>query len=165
MKERPNPCYTFTEREKLYDRVSHQRFMALIHQQDVDIHEVEQSTNSFGEYLFVTISCRTEQPPKLLTFWGLGYHEYRERWITDSWQWYDSYRKPEKLLVIPKKAALAQIQDREAFVRAYTASSTQSEQAKLYEFLADLTDEDGALNELEDLGWMFLNDSEDEITD
>lgn len=160
-KERPNPCITFTEREKLHDNISHTRFMALVMQPDVDVHEVKEDGNSFGEYVFVTLSCRTEQPKKLYTFWGLGYHEYRERWITDSWQWYESQQQPLKKPVLEKDEAITQIKEREAFVRANAAPTQQSRQAQLYELMADLTDEDGALSELEDLGWMFLNDNEE----
>lgn len=140
MKEHSNRCFSFTERE---------------------IHEVGESTNSFGEYLFVTVSCRTEQPKKLYTFWGLGYHEHRERWIMDTWQWYESQRKTEKLPTLVKAGAYNQIKEWEAFVRANATPTQQSRQAQLFELLADLTDEDGALSELEDLGWMFLNDSEE----
>jgi hypothetical protein len=162
MKERSNPCFTFTERENLYDRVSHDRFMAIVMQPDVDIHEIQESSNSFGEYLFVTVSCRTEQPKRLLTFWGLGYHAHRERWITDSWQWYVSQRKLESLPVLAKEEAYQQIKEREAFVRANVTPTQQSRRAQLYEVVADLTDEDGALAELEDLGWMFLGDNEEQ---
>lgn len=159
------PCITFTEREKLYDQVSHTRFMALVMQPDVDIHEVNLATNSFGEYLFVTISCRSDHPRKPLTFWGLGYHEYRERWIADSWQWYDSSRSVASLLVLSKEEAYQQIKDREDFVRANATPEQQSSRARLYEVIADLTDEDGALTELEDLGWMFLGSSDEEGED
>lgn len=158
MKERSNPCFSFTEREKLYDHISHNRFMALMEQTDVNIHEIQESTNSFGEYLFVTVSCRSEQPKLLYTFWGLGYHEYRERWITNTWQWYESQQNPSKKAVLPKDEAIMQIKERAAFVRANATPTQQSRQAQLYELMADLTDEDGALSELEDLGWMFLND-------
>lgn len=47
MKERsPQPCISFTERERLYDQVSHNRLLALVMQPDVDVHAVELSTNS-----------------------------------------------------------------------------------------------------------------------
>lgn len=162
MKEHPQPCFTFNEREKLYDQVSHARFMAMVMQPDVDVHEVMVSTNSFGEYLFVTLSCRTEQHPTLLTFWGLGYHEYRERWIADAWQKFESYRPVQRLPLIPKEAAYTQIKEREAFVRSQMTPTKPSHRAQLYELLADFTDEDGALTELEDLGWMFLDDREED---
>jgi hypothetical protein len=160
----PLPCIALTEREQLYDQVSHTRFIALLLQPDIDIHEIKEDTNSFGSFVFVTLSCRDE-PQKLLTMWGCGYHEHRERWITDSWQWYESYRKAENLPVIPKEEALAHVKDREAYVRANASPSQPSRRAQLYELLADVVDEDGALSELEDLenlGWVFLSDDADE---
>lgn len=165
MKERHNPCFDFTEREKLYDKITHERFTAILAQSDVDIHEVQESTNSFGEYLFVTLSCRSEHPKKLYTFWGLGYHEYRERWVVDTWQWYESQRDKTNLPKLNKLEALAQIKEREEFARSSATSDKQSPHGELYEALADLTDEDGALTELEDLGWMVLGYDEDNQSD
>lgn len=161
MKERSNPCFSFSEREKLYDTISHTRFMDLMMQPDVDIHEVKEDSNSFGEYLFVTVSCRSEQPKKLYTFWGLGYHEYRERWISETWQWFESQRSLHALTPLHKQNALALINERKAFIQENAGPTQQSRRAQLYELTADLTDEDGALSELEDLGWMFLYDDEE----
>lgn len=62
MKEHSNPCFNFTERENLYDHVSHERFMALMMQPDVGIHDVREDSNSFGEYLVVTL--REQNQPK-----------------------------------------------------------------------------------------------------
>lgn len=133
--------------------------MALVMQPDVDIHEVKEDSNSFGEYLFVTVSCRAEQPRKLYTFWGLGYHEYRERWITDSWQWYESQRNQARLPMLDKTEAVNQIGERTSFVQTNATPIEQSSGAQLYELIADLTDEDGALSELDDLdqlGWSLF---------
>src|ERR1041385_9265603 len=105
MIERFNPCFSFSERENLYDQVSRDRFMALVMQPDVDIHVVKEDSNSFGEYLFVTVSCRDEQPKRLLTFWGLGYHDHRERWIVDSWQWFESQRNINGVQMLDKDEA------------------------------------------------------------
>ena len=30
-----------------------------------------------------------------MTFYGLGFHEHRERWITDEWFWYQANLTPE----------------------------------------------------------------------
>lgn len=51
---------------------------------------------------------------------------------------------------------------REDFVRASNANEPQSERAKIYELLADLTDEDGPFSELENLGCMFFANNEGE---
>lgn len=93
---------------------------------------------------------------------GLGYHEHRERWIVDSWHWFESQRNISSLPQLDKNEAYTRIKDQEAFVRANATPPAQSPRAQLYETIADLTDEDGALSELEDLGWMFLNDGEEE---
>ena len=64
--------FNFTEHERLYDRISHARFLAFVQQPDIVVHEVKEDGNSFGEYLFVTLGSQAD-PGKLLTFWGLGY--------------------------------------------------------------------------------------------
>lgn len=159
MKERtPQSCLSFTEREKLYDQVSHQRFLSILHQQDIEIHEVKEDTNSFGEFLFVTISCRNDQPRKLYTFYGLGYHDYREHWISEKWQWFESQRKLNTFTPLQKQKALADITEREAFVWSQGSPETPSRSAEIFALLADLTDEDGALAELDDLGWTIFGD-------
>lgn len=159
MKERtPQSCLSFTEREKLYDQVSHQRFLSILRQPDIEIHEVKEDTNSFGEFLFVTISCRNDQPRKLYTFYGLGYHDYRECWIRETWQWFESQRKLNAFTPPQKQKALANITEREAFVQSQQSSETPSRSAEVFALLADLTDEDGALAELDDLGWIVFGD-------
>jgi hypothetical protein len=158
--ERPtNPsCFDFSEREKLYDRISHKRFLEFLDRPDIDVHSVELAVNSLGEYLFVMLSCQTQPAQQPLTFWGLGYHEHREVWIADTWQWYESVRKRNGLAVMEKDDAITQIQEREQFVAASAPSSDPpSARAQLYELIADLTDDDGALNEMEDLDWSLFD--------
>ncbi len=163
MKERtPQTCLSFTEREKLYDQVSHQRFLSILHQPDIEIHEVKEDTNSFGEFLFVTISCRNNQPRKLYTFYGLGYHDYRERWISETWQWYESQRKLNAFTPLEKQKALADITEREGFIQSQQSPETPSRSAERFAVLADLTDEDEALAELDDLGWVIFGDEKDD---
>lgn len=154
------PFSLFSEHERLNTTMTHKRFMALIERADVDIHEVKLDSNTFGEYLFITLSCRTDPTRTIYTFWGMGYHDYRERWITDSWGWYEASRKHHSLAVLNKRKATQHIRDHEAQIRANATPEEQSEQAKLYELLADLTDEDGALTELQDLGWLFFGDDD-----
>ena len=152
-----------TEQEKLYDRVSHPRFMALVAQDDVSVHEVTETTNAFGEFLFVTLSSQAKPPGHLLTFFGLGYHEQRERWITEYWQWYESHRKAEQLGIMSKREALEKIKAREELVRSLAAEADPpSRRGRLYSLLAYLTDEDGALAEMEDLGLEFLAGEDDQ---
>jgi hypothetical protein len=108
------------------------------------------------------LSCRTKPASEPLTFYGLGYHEQQERWITKYWRWYESISKAKELGIIPKQKAKAQIQEREDFARINAVSApAPSRRAQIYDLMAYLTDEDGALTELEDLGWEFLGDLDD----
>lgn len=148
----PDP-FSFSERERLYDRVSDARFRALLGDELTQVHNAELSSNNYGEFVFVTLSRPTQQGRQAATFWGLGYHEYRERWIADYWNWYSTtlWRdKAEKALV--KEEVEKLIEERREEIAPYLGKEQQSQRGKLFELLADLTDEDGAYTELEDLG-------------
>lgn len=145
-----------TEEEFRDGRVSHKRFMALANRRDVNVHAIDISSNSFGEYLFVTLSRSQHSESPLLTFFGLGYHEYRERWITNLWCMYQSCQKELRQIHIPKNDALQQIEERLTETLAMTKPAQQSPRAKVYELFAEFTDEDAAIGELEDLGWPHL---------
>ena len=86
-----------------------------------------------------------------LTFFGLGFHEPRDRWLLDDWFWYGASLRDKKERPLPKEAALALIEARRQAVLGYAAGQIQTERGKLFEMIADLTDDDGALAELEDL--------------
>ncbi|MBZ0308582.1 MAG: hypothetical protein K8I82_21120, partial [Anaerolineae bacterium] len=78
--ERPQPTepYRFTERQQLFDRISHRRFMDIIADEQTAVHKVEVSSNTYGEFLFVSTSRAGEGKRVYITFYGLGYHDYRE---------------------------------------------------------------------------------------
>ena len=152
--------FEFTENEKLFEQIMHPRFMRLLSNPNVVINSIEESGNAFGEFLFVTLTQQNLQESKPLTFYGLGYHEQRERWITEYWRWFESYRDT-KGKVMSKKQALEQIKARQEWVSGLAASEPKpSRRAQLYELMAELTDEDGALTDLEDFGWAFLGEDE-----
>ncbi len=163
-KERPQPneVFGFTEHEKLWDRVSHPRFMALVENEQTHVHSVELSSNMYGEFLFVTVSRAADHERVSLTFYGAGYHEHRERWITDSWAWYETTLDGDKAQQTVEKAqAIQQIEERQAEIAPYAKELRQTARGKLFEMLADLTDEDGAMSELEDLGDLGWFDGEE----
>ncbi len=157
------PPFEFTERERLFDQLSHTRFQALLNDEDTFIHEVEMSSNSYGEFLFVTVSRPSGDKRTYYTCYGLGYHDYRERWITDVWSWVKSSRtstlEPAR---VTREEAGRIITERLAEIQPHVGKFTQSPRGQLYEFLAEITDEDGAISELEDLGdiadWIFGDD-------
>ncbi len=147
--------FGLTEREDLYNRVSHARFQAVLTDEQTTVHSIAEDSNNYGEFLFVSLSRQCSQFPLMVTFYGLGYHDQRERWITDSWFWYEANLFPDRLWSsIPKEKALKLIAERQAAIQPYVTNEPQSPRARLFELLADLTDEDGAYTEMEDLGDM-----------
>ena len=164
--QRPYEVYGFTEKECLYWRVSKERFSAILEDDQTMIHQVKESSNNFGEFLFVTTSREGRNGRISMTIYGLGFHEYRERWFTDEWYWYQSNFNPNLLRErLTKEEAQEIIQQRLEDIRPEIGDTDQSERGKLFEMLADLTDEDGALAEMQDIehlaGWL-IDDHADE---
>ncbi len=157
MPERGRPSdaerFGFTEQERLYDRVSDQRFRAILEDEGTTIHTVHPDENTFGDFLFVTIS-RVEGDQQLaVTAWGLGFHQHRERWLVDEWRWYTHSTHSRGLeQTLSKEEAFRKIDKRREQIAPYVTDGERSSRARLFELIADLTDEDGALAELEDLG-------------
>lgn len=150
----PGPDFDFDDRERLYYRVSHDRFRRIFEDDATAVHRVELSLNSYGEFLFITLSRGGEQNRKPVTFYGLGYHEYRERWIHQDWYWYHAH-PTGAMQTVDKEEARTLLDEREQEVGEYVGKDQQSRRAQLYEMLADLTDEDGAIIDMEDLGPLF----------
>jgi hypothetical protein len=148
------PCEEFglTNEEQLFYRVSQKRFEEIFADNQTIIHDIRESENDFGEFLFVTTSRPGNQSRIGMTFYSLGFHDPRERWITQEWFWYHSYLQPDKLEEkIEKDEAKNIIQRRRESIRPLPSPTTQTWRGNLFELLADLTDEDGALAEMEDL--------------
>ena len=62
-KERPQAQdeFEFTENEKLFDRISHERFKEMIEDEATTVHKAEVSSNNYGEFLFVTTSRASQE--------------------------------------------------------------------------------------------------------
>jgi len=144
--------YGLTENEYLYWRVNQKRFQEILNDEKTIIHKIQESSNTFGEFLFVTTSRPGDQDRIGMTFYGQGYHEQRERWISKEWFWYETSIQPDKMQEkIEKEKAKELIQQHLERIQPYIQEDGQTNRGKLFEFLADLTDEDGALAEMEDL--------------
>lgn len=155
-KEAPRPHdqgFTFTEREQLYYRISHERFRTMFDDKTTTIHRIEVSYNSYGEFLFVTASQETEHGRQPITFYGLGFHDYRGRWISKEWFWYKANAHPATTTrIVPKAEAQEALNQRLEEITPYVTEDQQTRRDQLFELLADLTDDDGALAEMDDLG-------------
>jgi hypothetical protein len=167
--KRPYEMFGLTEQEALHWRVSKERFEELIDDDNTLIHKVDESSNNYGDFMFVTTSRSGEQGRICMTFYGLGYHDHRERWVTEEWYWYQTRADPEVTQIrLEKEEVQELLEQRAEELKPYQGKDTQTNRGKLFEFLAELTDEDGALAELEDLeplaDWLMESaDDEPEI--
>ncbi|NLW72117.1 MAG: hypothetical protein GXY37_04420 [Chloroflexi bacterium] len=129
------------------------------------MHALEESHNNYGEYLFVTLSRPGGKQRVFLTFYGLGFHEGRERWVYQEWYWYESVRGAGlERQRVPRDAARQQIDERHRECQASASHDAQTNRGRIFELLADLTDEDGAYIEMEDLPhWLLDADEEDDV--
>jgi len=149
---KPYQEFGLTEQEQMNWRVSKGRFDEILKDDKTVIHKIEESINDFGEFLFVTTSRPANQGRIGMTFYGLGYHESRERWITDEWFWYQVNPNRSVLMThLEKTQAEEMIKQRLETISPLAKQETQTGRGRLFEILADLTDEDGAQAEIEDL--------------
>jgi hypothetical protein len=152
-RKRPYEIFGITEEERRTWRVSRERFDEIIDDDRTIIHTIQPSSNDFGEFLFVTTSRPGVISWIAMTFYGLGYHEHRERWITEEWFWYQSEPFPDRTRkIIEKDDAKELLRQRLETITPYLDQGAQTERGKIFEIFADLTDDDGALAEMEDLG-------------
>lgn len=145
--------FGFIERELRDYQLSHSRLLSLIDDPRTTIHTLTIDYNNYGEWLFLTLSRPTGKERQLVTFYGLGFHEHRECWYTNQWFWYRANSFPETLRkTVSKVETRRQIEARLAEVSRYAQEAPEpSSHAALFALIADLTDEDGALAELDDM--------------
>ena len=150
--QRPYEVLGLTEKEQISGRINQARFDEIINAQDTIIHTIKPSSNHYGEFLFVTLSRLGNQGRVYATFYGLGFHEYRERWIVGEWFWYQAMGNPDlQREQISKSEVESQIQGFREEIQPDVRLDTQTERGRLFEELANLTDDDGALAEMEDI--------------
>jgi len=165
--KKTNELFGFTGKEQLYWRINQKRFEEILKDNQTIIHEITNSSNNYGEFTFVTTSRPEDRGRIAITFYGLGFHEYRERWITDEWYWYQATPNSEQLQKkIKNEEAEEMIKQHREEILIDVKLDTQSERGRLFEFIADLTDEDGALAEFEDIehlaDWIAPDPEEDQ---
>jgi len=150
---KPYEAFDITETEVLHWRVTDERLKEILANPNTTTHTVKLSTNTFGEFLFLTASRGSGPQRVYMTFYGLGYHDYRERWISKEWFWYQSQESQvETQFKLTFEEVTEKLEQRLAVISPFLDQDTQTEIGWMFEQLADLTDEDGALVEMEDLG-------------
>ena len=148
-----NEVFGLTRQEGLSYRVSDERLRAILDDERTTVHKIEQGENNYGDFVFVIASRPAPQGRALLTFYGLGFHEQREKWFTGEWFWYRTNPFKEVLeQSLSREEAQRVLEKRLASIMPYVTDHPPSRRAQLFAMLADLTDEDGAYTELEDMG-------------
>ena len=142
-----------TTGEKLFSEVTHERFVQLLNRNDC--YNMNVSSNSYGEFMFVTIDIDNDP----ITFYGLGYHEVRQRPVINEWFFYKSYMTFDKIVIT--SLALEQVMRRKKELEAQYEKFVQSEIGIFTEEIARLTDDDFALSSYDELEGIF-NDICDE---
>lgn len=147
-------AFGLTDSEKLWDRVSHERLLELIDDAETIVVASERDSNSYGEFRFVSL----RKGNYFLTAWGHGWHDCRERTIVDTWNvWLRTSRPYDENDTLDKwnvKKVLRMERETYQLRDAKQRKQPRSESAELFAMLADMGDEDGALVELQDAGYM-----------
>ena len=151
--QRPYEKFGITENEVSLWRVSDDKLKEILANPNTTIHEIKISSNNYGDFLFLTTSRGVGHQRTCMAFWGLGYHEYRERWIHREWFWHQT---PPELVDPMQKISQEEterlLEQRRAEIAPLIDKDQQTEQGKMFEALADMTDDDAALAEMQDLG-------------
>lgn len=150
---RPYETFGITENEVIRWRISDNKLKEILANPNTTVHKIEINANNYGEFLFITASRGAGKQRTCMTFWGLGYHEYRQRWIHQEWFWHQTPASlVDPMVKISKEEVNNLLEHRQEVVVPYLDQNTQTEQGKLFETLADMTDDDAALAEMQDLG-------------
>ena len=165
-RRRPTPENAgLTEQEQLFSRVNDKRLRTLIQQPETIIQEAKVSSNNYGEFLFITLGLTSGGKQDWYTFYGLGLHEPRDRYLLDEWHFFPAMAPRDASQPLSQAEVLQFMDERQAEVRGWAQAHTgQSREGQLFELIAELTDDDGALAEFEDFGGLWhalLGDDED----
>lgn len=158
--EKPTQPFAFAEYEVRSSVLSHSRFLALVADPTYIVHQAKVDANSYGEFLFVTVSKpdKTERKDGV-TFFGLGLHEYRDRYYTREWHFYaTSLEQKWREESLTRTELQTILKERQVEINRDVSLHQQSKRGQMFEMIADLTDDDGAITELEDFPDLFDDD-------
>jgi len=144
-----------SKREVLFDRVSEETLRKLIRRAK-RIYYLKESSNLYGEFLFIGLLFDYKGEEIAITFYGLGYHEGRDRYFIDEWHFYwdanfdvfkDKYTESYSV-----EEVLEKIRERKEEIIEEAKEHKQSREGRIFEEIADLSDDDAALIFMEDYG-------------
>ena len=143
---RPYEIFGLTDEEATRLRVTDERLKGILANPNTTPQSLKLSTNTFGEFLFLTASRGVGPQRTYMTFYGLGYHKYRERWISNEWFWYQSQESMVDFSTpISEEEVIKQLKERLAEISPHLGKDTQTERGRIFGHNADLFDDDAAL--------------------
>jgi hypothetical protein len=141
--------FGITESENLWDKIrGFERLMQLVNKAD-RISQCMRSTNSYGEWRFITLWIDKEQ----LTLYGHGEHDYRAMIYGDTWficnhnDYEQDYHSGANLNIYQVTEEL--MREHKHDYPKDLKSEFASDESDLFNEIADLTDDDGAISELD----------------
>jgi hypothetical protein len=150
---RPYEKFGMSEEEVTRLRIPDKKLKEILANPNTTIHSIKVEENNYGEFLFLLASRGSGDNRTCMTFFGLGYHDYRERWIHKEWFWHQT---PKGLVKTEKRLSSDEVEnlldDRIAEIFPDLSQDTQTEKGRMFEYIADLTDDDAAISEMQDLG-------------
>jgi len=155
--QRPYEILGLTEAEQRSGRISDAKFQEIIKAQDTIIHEAKKSFNHYGDFLFVTLSRPAKNGRVFATFYGLGFHKFRERWIKDEWFWYQNIGNTgmQNTRIAPDEFE-KQLQEHKEKTETVIKPDTQTQRGKLFELFANFADDDAALAYMSEINIFLL---------
>ena len=146
---KPYEVFGLSDKEAAWWRLTDARFREIILSPATIIHRVSASSNSHGDFLFVTTSRLVLQGRVGMTFFGMGYHENSKRWITDEWYWYQTPIQPHLIRErVKKEEAEKLLMQRIEIISRCSNENSQQQQGETKDILTDLAEEDSALVEM-----------------
>lgn len=135
-----------TENERLFNKVSYKHLLKILNKNDVNILSFSKSTNSYGIFQFITI--KINKCNEYVTFYGLGLHEYRNRYFIDEFHFYTNYYIEKDVKILNKKEVIKKLAVlyKEIKKEEETTELGRTANDVMFEELADMADDDAVIS-------------------
>lgn len=159
----PDNAYSFlTKNEKLFERIGEEKLFKLIGDGIVVPRMCEVDDNSFGEWLFINCLVAAKPERSIMFVSKFGFHYHKEEYEMDrAYGFYTGgkiYGDSGRDITLEEVAKEADEYRTEMERNAKLYNNDEDPERKkrndMYDLMAELGDEDGALGEMRDLGWM-----------
>lgn len=134
------------ENENLFNKVSYRRLIEILNKDEVNILRFTKSTNSYGSFQFINIQINDCK--EYLTFYGLGLHEYRNRYYIDEFHVYSNYNIEKNVEILDKIQVIKDLKKLYRKIRKDTRSIklNRTTDDVMFDQLADMADDDAVIS-------------------